>query len=119
MVEQRKPLMTVLTIVEEYLGAHGYDGLFNVKEGVPPFNDDGYNTCSCELRDLYPCGAINGNCQPGYKVPCNCGDHDWHIDIRRVCSADLLEEVLPKDLLGEECLPKALLGEEICRPGKE
>lgn len=75
----------VKDIVAEFLEAHGYDGLF-----------DADNDCACSLDDLFPCGE--GSliyCQPGYKIPCNCGDHDFHIGREKpqegeisICSTD-------------------------------
>ena len=59
---------TVFEIVENYLKASGFDGLYN-----------GYADCACVVGDLSPCGEMSGDCQAGYKFPCNCGDHDFHI----------------------------------------
>lgn len=66
--------VTVKGIIAEYLRQHGYDGLYN----------DMYGGCMCELADLMPCGGLTGDgytgdCRAGYKEPCDCGDHDWHI----------------------------------------
>lgn len=61
-------ILTVLEIVQAGLIANGYDGLCNPDEG-----------CECEVCDLAPCGEISGECTAGWKVPCSCGDHDWHI----------------------------------------
>jgi hypothetical protein len=59
--------LDVRGIVKEYLTAHGYDGLFCEGE------------CGCLLDDLAPCGQAFDGCEPGYKRPCDCGDHDYHI----------------------------------------
>lgn len=33
------------------------------------------------MSDLFPCNGIElYTCQPGYKTPCDCGEHEWHID---------------------------------------
>lgn len=56
-------------IIRKYLIDNGYDGLFN----------DGFAECACLVDDLFPCGELYGKCTPGYKVPCNCGEHDYHI----------------------------------------
>jgi len=61
-------MTTVIEIMWKYLKQHGYDGLFNI---------DG--NCACERADLMPCGEYSGDCEPGYEVPCDCGDHDYHI----------------------------------------
>ncbi len=58
-----------LTIVRDYLIAHDHDGLFNRDA-----------ECACLRDDLAPCGAIGGDCELGQRVPCDCGDHDWHIE---------------------------------------
>lgn len=54
--------VTVVDIVREYLQQHGYDGLWNE-----------YGECSCTPDDLVPCGESLSDCQPGYKVKCDCG----------------------------------------------
>lgn len=46
---------------------NGYDGLYYPGE------------CACLANDLYPCGERQPECRPGMKVPCDCGDHDWHV----------------------------------------
>ena len=48
--------MDVKEIVEEYLKANGYDGLF-VED-----------CCACELDDLFPCHEYCGECIAGYKL---------------------------------------------------
>ena len=58
----------VIDMVCEYLERNGFDGLFNM-------NGD----CACELPDICPCGEIGGQCTAGYRAPCDCGDHDFHI----------------------------------------
>lgn len=61
--------MNVKGIVKEYLKNNKYDGLYN------PDSD-----CACGIDDLYPCGGEwIDKCEPGYQVPCDCGDHDYHI----------------------------------------
>ncbi len=49
--------MTGLEIIEKYLIIAGYDGLFCPGE------------CSCEIKNLHPCGADISYCQPGYFQP--------------------------------------------------
>jgi len=66
--------MTVKEIVRDYLTANGYDGLWS---------DSG--RCGCEVDDLFPCLDSWGNCQPGYKQPCDCGEGcRFHIGPREV-----------------------------------
>jgi len=64
--------MTVADIIRAYLAAHGYDGLWS---------PDG--ECACLASDLRPCNEPMGSCRPGYKTPCDCGEHDWHIAAAR------------------------------------
>jgi hypothetical protein len=59
--------MTLKEIIMLYLVSNGFDGLY--------FPGD----CGCEVADIMPCGEPSRDCQPGYKGPCDCGDHDWHI----------------------------------------
>jgi len=54
--------MDVREIVKEYLEKNGYDGLFHP------------GMCSCTSDDLFPCGEPYPWCEPGYKVPCACGE---------------------------------------------
>lgn len=66
-------MVNLYEIVKNYLIAHGYDGLYNT-----------YLDCGCEIDDLFPCDSCEGECQPGYKVDCDCTDgswreHDFHI----------------------------------------
>ncbi len=59
--------MSVQTIIEAYLREQGFDGLYAERE------------CACELTELMPCEDSCAACRPGYRTPCDCGDHDWHI----------------------------------------
>ncbi len=59
--------MNVKEIIQKWLEKNGYDGLFRPDE------------CACENSDLCPCCDGNFDCEPGYKSPCDCGDHDYHI----------------------------------------
>ena len=59
--------MNALDIVAEWLEKNDFDGLCGDME------------CACVVGDLNPCGEMKANCIPGYKVDCDCGDHDWHI----------------------------------------
>lgn len=59
-------------IVRAYLVEHGYDGL--VSDGE----------CGCSLEELFACDDSFGDCEPGYKVKCSCGEgHDYHIATKR------------------------------------
>jgi len=55
--------MTVKEIIVKYLKENGYDGLRH---------PDG--ECGCEINDLGPCDGTLDNCEPGYKVKCDCGE---------------------------------------------
>ncbi len=59
---------TVREMVIAALESGGYDGLVA---------DD--SECACDLSDLVPCGELGEQCTAGWKGPCDCGDHDWHI----------------------------------------
>lgn len=58
--------LTAEKMIEKYLKDNGYDGLF-------------CEDCGCEVGDLCPCGEIPLEAEAGYKQPCDCGDHDYHI----------------------------------------
>lgn len=58
--------MDVHGIVKEYLEENGFDGLYSEE-------------CACLKDDLMDCGGPCYNCEPGYRNPCDCGEHDWHI----------------------------------------
>ena len=79
----------VFEIVKEYLRTHGYDGLYEEN-----------GECACDLADLMPCASEGiPNCLPGYKVPCDCGDHAWHIGpTKKTASVEI-----PEDERGVPC----------------
>lgn len=63
----KKEGMTVREIARDYLLSNDFDGLAG----------DG---CGCDIKDLMECGSdCIGDCEPGYKIECDCGDHDYHI----------------------------------------
>jgi hypothetical protein len=64
--------MRIKEIVKEYLKQAGFDGLYLPGE------------CACKIDDLFPCGEITDDCLPGYLSPCDCGEHDWHIDKHKI-----------------------------------
>lgn len=58
--------MTVKEIIIKYLKENGYDGLCS-----PEFE------CGCEIDDFYPCDALNGECEAGYKKLCtDCSEQE-------------------------------------------
>jgi hypothetical protein len=60
--------MTTREMIAEWLRAHGYDGLC-------------CDECGCLVDNIAPC-ELWGNafeCKPGYRCPCDCGEHDWHV----------------------------------------
>lgn len=63
-------IRAVRNIVVDYLIKNGYEGL------VEPDGE-----CGCGLDDLFTCDSENiEGCQPGYKIPCNCGEGcNFHI----------------------------------------
>lgn len=61
--------MTARDVLDEYLAAHPeYDGLV-----------DPYGECVCKRGDLAPCGGLWGGCVLGHVVPCDCGEHEFHV----------------------------------------
>ena len=51
--------MNVNEIVEQYLGEHGFDGLYNTNM-----------ECSCLKDALWPCDYPNGDCKAGVRIDC-------------------------------------------------
>lgn len=58
----QKTLPDLRALVRTSLEQHGYDGLFHDAE------------CCCHVGDLMCCDSPSPECQPGYKVPCGCGE---------------------------------------------
>jgi hypothetical protein len=65
MLNKETPL-TFRDIVVKWLTANGYDGLYG-------------DECGCDISDIMPCGEFGSECKAGYKMPCDCGDHDFQI----------------------------------------
>ena len=63
--------MEVKDIVEQYLKANGYDGLYN------PVGE-----CGCEIGDLAPCCEHQMHCEAAHKVPCTGAECDWGGDCK-------------------------------------
>ena len=64
----KEKAMNVMEIIKDWLMKNNYDGLFSDGE------------CACVIRDLMPCCEYSSiHCEPGYKLPCDCGEHDYHI----------------------------------------
>lgn len=78
--------MTIQEIIKRFLLENKYDGLFN---------DD----CACENAHLFPCSQVDVSCEAGFKVPCDCGDHDFHI-ARAALSSPTPEPVTVEELSG-------------------
>ena len=62
----------VINIVEKFLVANHFDGLWN-SEGE----------CACRVGDLAPCSELEADCAAGYLAPCDCSEHDWHIKLEK------------------------------------
>jgi len=73
--------MTVYDIIYEYLVENLYDGLSNGDHG-----------CACERDELFPCGREILGCIPGYKIPCDCGEHDYHISPEKDSKSNYKED---------------------------
>lgn len=61
-------MLTVRDIVKDRLIKDGYDGLYSEN-----------GECACEVDDLFPMCEQNLDCTAGHKIPCDCGDCDYHI----------------------------------------
>jgi len=61
---------TVKQIVEMYLRANGYDGLYN---------EDAECWCEVDNLDAEPTNCITNECCAGYTTTCDCGEHECHI----------------------------------------
>jgi len=64
--------MRIREVITNYLFENGCDGLFNQ-----------HAECACELADLMPCGGDSSECLPGYRHPCDCGEHLFHISAEK------------------------------------
>lgn len=60
-------LTDVIYMVREYLEKNGYDGLYYPGE------------CACTIKDIAPCGQIDGSCIAGHYISLACDEHDFHI----------------------------------------
>ena len=65
-------LLTVKEIIRQFLITNHYDGLCSID-----------CECACRIDDLFSCGACVGDCEPGNEIPCDCGEHDFHIGDRK------------------------------------
>ncbi len=64
-------IRSVLDLVIDFFDKHPeYDGLYDPSET---------QGCACTTDDLAPCGCSMLYCCFGVQVPCDCGDHDFHI----------------------------------------
>ena len=60
-------MTTVKEILVNYIQENNYDGLYSEFE------------CACDINDLASCDQLMLDCTVGYKQPCDCGEHDFHI----------------------------------------
>jgi len=59
-------MLIVKDIVVEYLEKNGFDGLMHD------------NDCCCSTNNI--CDDMTSDCQPAYKIPCDCEDDcDFHM----------------------------------------
>jgi len=81
---------TVKEVIKHFLIRNKFDGLVN---------DDG--ECGCIIDDLMPCYPNEGilECKAGYKQPCDCGDHDFHISTEKASNIgrDIAEAIERRD----------------------
>jgi hypothetical protein len=61
-----KKAKTVKKMIFKYMEKHGYDGLYTWE-------------CGCDKVDPWPCVIGPLGCKFGVKVPCDCGEHGFHI----------------------------------------
>lgn len=68
--------MNVVELIKKQLVINNVDGLFN-------FSQD----CGCLLNDDFvPCSKLLDypgpypDCEEGNEIPCNCGEHDYHVE---------------------------------------
>ena len=76
----KEDMNDVKSIVKQYLRKNNFDGLCHI---------DG--ECACDLSDLAPCDHISLDCEPGYKLPCECEEeHLFHITTKKPSASPVL-----------------------------
>jgi hypothetical protein len=61
--------MTARDVLEQFFAANPeYDGL------VEPHGE-----CGCKRGKIAPCSSPWDRCVLGHVVPCDCGNHDYHV----------------------------------------
>lgn len=70
---------TVVTLLEFWLKGNGFEGLYNPVSHLRCYCELGGSFPPCQYRDYPPNPSDLVECRPGYKVPCDCGGHDFHI----------------------------------------
>lgn len=76
---------TVNEILQEWLKAHGYDGLCSPWE-----------SCGCSMDDLAPCGYLNGDCRAAYK-------HTQQANGSCYCEVKEISEIEDGHCIGCDC----------------
>lgn len=71
--------MNVINMVRIQLIQNDMDGLFNLDQD-----------CGCLLNDVFapcsPCSKLSDypgpypDCEEGNEIPCDCGEHDYHVE---------------------------------------
>lgn len=69
--------MNVLDMVRIQLTVNGVDGLFNPNQDYGCLLNDDFASCS-RLLD-YP--GPYPDCEEGNEIPCDCGEHDYHVEL--------------------------------------
>jgi len=67
--------MNVLDMVKIQLIANNVDGLFNSNQDCGCLLNDDFASCG-NLLD-YPGPYFD--CEQGIEIPCDCGEHDYHV----------------------------------------
>jgi hypothetical protein len=60
--------MKIRDIVIKYLKENNFDGLYNEEED-----------CACLIDNIGVCEDLYPDCIAGWKVSCDCDEHNWHI----------------------------------------
>ncbi len=63
--------MDLKELTTSWLIERGLEGLF------------GPDDYACVLASLMPCEGPSPLCEAGYKAPCDCGKHDFHVQETR------------------------------------
>lgn len=69
--------MNVLEVIIKQLIVHNVDGLVNSNRDCGCLLNDDFASCN-NLQD-YPGPYFD--CEVGKEIPCDCGEHDYHVEV--------------------------------------